>query len=123
MNTQRKSKHLLFALPGALLLGLSASAAPAHAGYRYGYGGYDDDDVVYERVVRRPVVRRVVVVERPVIYRPRPVVRRVVVERPYYPRVSYSYGWRERVVYRPARRYGRWHDRPRCWLPERDLCD
>jgi hypothetical protein len=27
------------------------------------------------------------------------------------------------VVYPPRRRYGRWHDRPRCWLPERHLCD
>jgi hypothetical protein len=27
------------------------------------------------------------------------------------------------VVYSPRRRYGRWHDRPRCWLPERHLCD
>ena len=125
MSTQLKIKRLLFALSGVLLLGLSTGAAPADAGYRYGYGGYDDDDddVVYERVVRRPVVRRVVIVERPVVYRPRPIVRTVVVERPYYPRVRYSYGWRERVVYRSARRYGRWHDRPRCWLPERDLCD
>jgi hypothetical protein len=94
-------------LSGLLTLGALVGAAPVDAGYRRGWGGYHDD-VVY---------RRVVVVERPVIYRP----RSVVVERPYYPR--YRYGWRERMVYWPRLRYGRWHDRPRCWLPERDLCD
>ncbi len=125
MSTQLKIKRLLLTLLGVLFLGSLAGAAPSDAGYRYGYSGYDDDDddILYERVVRRPVVRRVVIVERPVVYRPRPIVRTVVVERPYYPRVRYSYGWRERVVYQSGRPYGRWHDRPRCWLPERHLCD
>ena len=120
MSTRFKMTRLLFALSGTLFLGSLPGAAPADAGYRYGHGGYRDD-FVYERVVRRPVVRRVVIVERPVVYRPRPVVRTVIVQRPYYPRVSYSYGWRDRVVYRPRHR-DRWHDRPRCWLPERYLC-
>ena len=113
MNTSCTSKRPFLALSGLLTLGSLVGAAPVDAGYRPGWGGYHDEVVVHQRVERR-----VVVVERPVIYRPRPV---VVVERPYYPR--YSYGWRERVVYSPRRRYGRWHDRPRCWLPERHLCD
>ncbi len=120
MSTRFRMTRLLLALSGTLFLGALSGAAPADAGYRYGYGGYRD--VVYERVVRRPVVRRVVIVERPIVYRPRPVVRTVVVQRPYYPRVSYSYGWRDRVVYRPGRHYAGWRDRPRCWLPERHLC-
>ena len=60
MNTRCKSKRLLLALSGALTLGSLAGAAPADAGYRHGWGGYHDD------VVHRPVVRRVVVVDRPV---------------------------------------------------------
>lgn len=118
MKTSPRLKRALLALSGSLLLGAFAGAAPADAGHRHGYGGYRH--VVVERhVVRRPVVRRVVIVERPVVYRPRPLVRTVVIRRPYY--AAAPYGYREKVVYRRPH-HGRWHDRPRCWLPERHLC-
>ena len=65
---------------------------------------------IVQPVVERTVVRRVVqpVVERRVVYRP-PIVRKVVVvQRPVVKRAH--------VVYRP------WHERRRCFLPERHLC-
>jgi hypothetical protein len=101
MSAHPKFKNFIIALTGAVLAGSLAWAVPAEAGYQGGYR----DVVVYRHVVQRPVVRRV-----------------VIVERPYYPRVRYSYGWHHRVGYRPGWRHRRWHDRPRCWLPERHLC-
>jgi hypothetical protein len=32
----------------------------------------------------------------------------VVVERPYYPRVRYGYGWHHRIGYRPGWRHRYW---------------
>ncbi len=123
MIARSKIKTTLMALSGAIFLGAFAQAAPVQARHWDGWGGYDRHVVVHRHVVRRPVVRRVVYVDRPVFYRPRPVVRRVViVERPYSPRVRYGYGWHRRIGYRPGWADYRWHDQPRCWLPERYLC-
>ena len=113
-----KIKTIVGALSGALLIGSLAFAAPAAAGHWSGGGGYRHV-VVHRHIVHRPVFHRVVYVHRPVVRR---VVRRVVVvERPFYAPVRY--GWHHRIVYRPGwRHHWRWHDRPRCWLPERHLC-
>lgn len=104
MSVRFTFKKTLLAISGAILVGSLAQAAPAEARHRDGRGGHDRRAVVHRYEVHRPVVRRV-----------------VVVERPYYPRVRRGYGWRHHVDYRPGRRRG-WRDRPRCWLPERYLC-
>jgi hypothetical protein len=144
MISRSKTKKTLFA---GLVAATAAFAwtAPAEAqwgygGWRGGYGGGG----FHHRHFYRPIVRRTVVVERPYVVRP-PVIRRtviverpivrpvfahrtVVVERPVYVRrvVRRPVYWREaRFIDRPwhgRRWHGRWHDRPRCWLPERYLC-
>ena len=65
---------------------------------------------IIQPVVERTVVHRVVqpVVERRIVHRP-PIVRKVVVVRK--PMVRRAY-----IVHRP------WHERRRCFLPERHLC-
>ena len=141
INLSDLKKVLAPALVSAL--GFLAWTAPAEAGWRDRWG-WDDGfrrTVVVERVVRRPVVRRVVIVERPVVYRRvvhrpivrrvlverpvvyrrvvhRPIVRRVIVERPFYRHAGFRYGWH----HRPWWGGGRWRERSQCWLPERYLC-
>lgn len=114
-----KLPRVFLSLAGAALAGVVVQAAPAEAGYRH-HGGYGDHVVVHRHVAHRPLVRRVVVVHRPALrrvaygapaYGYRPHRRVVVIDRPYH-RVGYRGGWR----------HHRWHDRPRCFLPERYLC-
>jgi hypothetical protein len=94
-------KTVALALAGAILAGPLVTAAPAEAGHRDRWG------------VERHVVVHRTIYDRPVAYRPRPAYRRVViVERGFHP--GRGYGWR--------RHHPGWHDRPRCWLPERHLC-
>ncbi len=130
MITRSKIKKIALALSGAVLAGTLAAAAPAEAGHRAGWGAHRHV-IVHRPVAYRPVVRRVVTVHRPAVYRRvayrpvvtvhRPVVYRpadrrvVVVERGFHP--GHGHGWRRRVGHHPG-----WHDRPRCWLPERHLC-
>jgi hypothetical protein len=128
------------------------SSSPAAAQFRGGYGLEDDDVFDYRpprrrieiddedegpRVERRIIERHVVrpVVERRIIERQivQPVVERTVVHRVVQPVVE------RRIVYRPpivrkvvvvhqpvVRRahfvYRPWHERRRCFLPERYLC-
>ncbi len=119
MFVQPKIKTRFIALAGALLSGSLAWTAPAEAGHWDGLGGYRHV-VVHRDIVHRPVVHRVVYVQRPVFYHPGPRVRRVVIE--HYPRWRPRYGWHRPIVYRPGWPHRHWHDRPRCWLPERYLC-
>lgn len=120
MITRSKIKNTLVVLSGAILLGSFVQATSAEAGHWHGWGGYDRH-VVHRPVLHRPLVRRVIYVDRPLAYRPRPLVRRVViVERPFYPRLRY--GWRHRGGYGAGWHHRRWHNRPRCFLPERYLC-
>ena len=90
-------KTLQLAMAGLAALGAALVAAPepANAGY-YGYGySYGRPHYGYSYgYYRRPVVKKVVVVQRPYypVYR-RPYVRRVVVQRPFYGR-PYGYGYR-----------------------------
>jgi hypothetical protein len=128
MTAQSKLKNTLLALGATILLAPFVTDTSAQAGHRYGWGGgYGRHVVVHRHVVHRPivrrvvyrpyrpVVRRVVVVERPIIYRPfRPAFRRVVVvHRPFFPRVRYGhfgrpYGWGHRVAFGPRWRGGWW---------------
>jgi len=107
MIARSKTKNAIIALSGAILLGAFTQIAPAQARHWDGWGGYNRHVIVHHHVVHRPraVVRRV-----------------VIVERPYYARVHSRYGWRHHVGHRPGWAHHRWHDRPRCWLPERYLC-
>ena len=72
--------------------------------------------VVMKQPIVRPVVHKTVVIERPVIQR---VVHRTVVKRPVYV---------QHVVQRPVEFRRRafvhrgWHERRRCYLPEREFC-
>ena len=72
--------------------------------------------VIVKQPIVRPVVHKTVIVEKPVVHK---VIRRVVVKRPVYV---------ERVARRPvfvsrtALLDRRWHERRRCFLPERHLC-
>ncbi len=117
MIARSKIKKTILALSGTICLGVFAQAAPVQARHWDGWGGYDRHVVVYRHVVHRPVARRVVYV------RSRPIVRHVViVERPYDPPVRYGYRWHRRIGDHPGWADHHWHDRPRCWLPERYLC-
>jgi len=101
MIIQRRLGNLLAALSGAVLIALLSPGA-AQAGHRHGWDEYRTV-VVHRHIVHRPVVTRV-----------------VVIERPYRAHLHRSHRWHRHVHPRwPARR---WHDRPRCWLPERYLC-
>lgn len=122
-----------------------ASSVPAQAQY----GFYEDDEFrprVERRIIERRVIREndddgdeeIIIRRRP----PRVIERRIEVPvygRPIYARPVYGrpfYGRPARVcrvvVTRRTNRFGepvvvrrricRWHDRPRCWLPERHLC-
>ena len=104
MTARSKLRNTLLVLSGAVLFGSLAQAGPAEAGHRDGWGGYGRHVVFHRHEIRRPVVRRVVVVERPL-----------------YSRRHRGYGWRHRSGYRPGW-HRPWRDRPRCWLPERHLC-
>jgi hypothetical protein len=108
MLSRLKAQAALLSLAAAAVVAplASAPALAADWGVR--------DRYVERHVVRRPVTTRIV-------YRYSPPTRRViVVDRPYHPRASLP-RWRQ-----PAFHVGwpprRWHDRPRCWLPERHLC-
>jgi hypothetical protein len=133
------TKRLVIACAAALGLGGAAvvTAAPVQAGTAWHDIDDDEDDhivdverriIEHRAVVHRPVVKRTVIIERPVIERvvhhkvvvKQPVYVHHVVKRPVYVR---------HVVRRPAHvRHVEvferpWHRRPRCFLPERYLCD
>src|SRR5687768_10045311 len=100
MSVRLNIKIALFALASALAAPLAAvPAAAADWGLR---------DRFYERpVVRRPATATRIVYS----YRPAPVVRRVVViERPYYER-AYRPRWSRYPAYRVGWPHRRWHDR------------
>jgi hypothetical protein len=135
----RVTKGLLIAC--AAVLGLSGAAvmaaAPAQA--QPGWHEIDDEEDVHfagverriiehRRVVHEPVVKRTVIIERPVVERV--VHHKVVVKQPIYVRhVVRRPVYVRHVVRRPAHvRHVEvferpWHRRPRCFLPERYLCD
>jgi len=147
MIRRSKTKKMLFAAFAAVIFGALGWTAPAEAqwGPRYGdwasgwrgWGGYhwmdvglDDRDLFrpryfrrptfdeYPRFVRRPVVRETMIVERRIVRRPVVIHHTVIVKRPvhvgrYVRRPIYErHAWYER----------RWHERRRCFLPERYLC-
>jgi hypothetical protein len=108
MASSSNAIKTLLAVVFAMTLGAVASSAPAAA------GSDDDDDWgdygwsgVHEPYFDHPVrvVRRTIIIERQTVHRP-------VVYRHYAPRRAY---W-PRPVDEP------WHERRRCWLPERYLC-
>jgi hypothetical protein len=105
-----KAKLALFALAASAFASASA-AAPVQA------ADWSRREVVVERqVVRRPVATRIVY-----DYRPAPVRRVIVVERPYHP-PAYGRRWHRDPWFDRGPPPRRWHDRSRCWLPERHLC-
>ena len=109
MPAGRNTRLALFGLAACVLA--PAITAPAQA------ADLTRRDVVLERhVVHRPVTTRIVY-----DYRPAPVRRVIVVERPYYP-PAYGRRWHRDPWLDRGPPPRRWHDRSRCWLPERHLC-
>ena len=112
----------------ALAAGITVAPKPAAAWSVHHGHGYAPPMLIHQDVYRGPIRHS---------YPPRVVVRhvygppRVVVRRVYRPafygqpvvRRHAFYGTRPVVVRHGFRhRHGWYHDRPRCWLPERYLC-
>ncbi len=99
-------KRYWLTFAGLAGLGAAAVASPeaARAGaisISFGHGGYYGYGYrpIHYGYYHRPYVRKV-----------------VIVHRPYYPAYYYR-PYVRRIVYRYP-----WHERRRCWLPERYLC-